>query len=109
MLLFVCLADIRRPVQGGLDSWKSQISIRSSSEIAHAQLAQDNPPQNSLVTLLCYSCQGTLASRSSKTLSNAESGQMAPLPVWTQAKIVDLERMKREIQEFLIDDDDDGR
>jgi len=29
------------------------------------------------------------------------------LPVWTQAKLVDREKMKGEIREFLLDDDDD--
>ena len=33
---------------------------------------------------------------------------MASLPVWTQAKLLDRERMEGEIQEFLIDDDDDN-
>jgi hypothetical protein len=32
---------------------------------------------------------------------------MVPLPVWTQAKLVDRERMKGELQEFLIDDEDE--
>ena len=34
---------------------------------------------------------------------------MVPLPVWTQAKLMDRERMKGEIQEFLIDDDHDDQ
>lgn len=29
------------------------------------------------------------------------------MPVWTQAVLVDRERMKGEIQEFLIDEDED--
>ena len=94
-------------MQGGLDRWKSQISIRSLTEATSAEPAQDPPPK-SLIPLLCYSCQGTLTSRNSKSVSTAESGgAMVPLPVWTQAKLVDRERMKGEIQEFLIDDDDD--
>ena len=66
-----------------------------------------DPSPKSLVPLLCYSCQGTLTSRSSKSVSTAESGVMVPLPVWTQAKLVDRERMRGDIQEFLIDDDED--
>ena len=93
-------------MQGGLDRWKSQISIRSLTEGASTQPAQD-PPSNSLVSLLCYSCQGTLTSRSSKSVSTTEGGAMVSLPMWTQAKLVDRERMKGEIHEFLIDDDDD--
>ena len=92
-------------MQGGLDKWKSQISIRSLTEVPSAQPAQD-PPSNSLAQLLCYSCQGTLTSRSSKSASSTEGGMKVSLPLWTQAKLVDRERMKGEIQEFLIDDDD---
>ena len=29
------------------------------------------------------------------------------MPVWTQAKLVDREKMKGEIREFLLGDDDD--
>jgi len=99
-------ADGFRPVQGGLDTWKSQISIRSLTEVTPARLVQDPPPK-SLVPLLCYSCQGTLTSRSSKSAPISESGAMVLLPVWTQAKLVDREKMKGEIREFLLDDDDD--
>jgi hypothetical protein len=66
-----------------------------------------DPPPKSLASLLCYSCQGTLTSRSSKSVSTAESRAMVPLPVWTQAKLVDRERMRGEIQEFLIDEEED--
>jgi hypothetical protein len=97
-------ADRCRPVQGGLDKWKSQISIRSLTEAIPARLAQDPPPK-SLIPSLCYSCQGTLTSRSSKSVSISESGAVVSLPVWTQAKLVDRERMKGEIREFLLDDD----
>lgn len=93
-------------MQGGLDKWKSQISIRALTEVTPIPSAQD-PPLNSLVPFLCYSCQGTLTSRSNKSISTAESGATIPLPVWTQAKLVDRERMKGEIQEFIIHDDDD--
>ena len=104
--IFVSAAEGCRPAQGGLDRWKFQISIRSLSEVTSAQSAQD-PPSTSLVPLLCYSCQGTLTSRSSKSASTTESGVMVSLPVWTQAVLVDRERMKGEIQEFLIDEDED--
>jgi len=103
---FVQAAEGCRPVQGNLDKWKSQISIRSLTDVTSAQSAQD-PPSRSLVPLLCYSCQGTLTSRSSKSVSTVESGVMVSLPVWTQAKLMDREGMKGEIQEFLIDDDED--
>jgi len=93
-------------MQGGLDRWKSQISIRSLAEVTPAEPAQYLPSE-SLVPLLCYSCQGTLTSRNSKSVSTVESGAMVSLPMWTQARLVDRERMKGEIQEFLIDDDDD--
>lgn len=92
-----------RPVQGDLDTWKSRISIRSLTEASPAQPVQE-PPSNSLVTLLCYSCQGTLTSRSSKSVSTGESGVVVSLPVWTQEKLMDREKMKEEIQEFLLDD-----
>ena len=95
-----------RPVQGGLDTWKSRISIRSLTEVAPAQPAQE-PPSNSPVTLLCYSCQGTLTSRSSKSVLTSENGVIVSLPVWTQEKLMDRERMKGEIQEFLLDHDSD--
>ena len=99
-------ADGCRPVQGGLDTWKSQISIRSLTEVAPAPSVQDPPPK-SLIPLLCYSCQGTLTSRNSKSVPIGESGAMVSLPVWTQAKLADRERMKGEIREFLLDDDGD--
>ena len=95
-------------MQGGLDRWKSQISIRSLTEVTPAEPAQD-PLSKSLVPLLCYSCQGTLTSRNSKSASITKSGAMVTLPVWTQAKLVDRERMKGEIQEFLIDEDEDDQ
>ena len=95
-----------RPVQGGLDTWKSQISIRSLTEVTPAQPVQE-PPSNSLVTLLCYSCQGTLTSRSSKSVSIGESGVMVSLPVWTQEKLMNREKMKGEIRQFLLDNDSD--
>lgn len=97
----------QRPVQGGLDRWKSQISIRSMTEVDSTPSMQD-PPLDSLAPLLCYSCQGTLTSRSSKSVAIAESGGVVSLPVWTQAKLADRERMKGEIQEFLLSDDEDG-
>jgi len=92
-------------MQGDLDRWKSQISIWSLTEVTPAEPAQDLLSK-SLVPLLCYSCQGTLTSRNSKSTSTAE---MVSLPVWTQAKLVDRERMKGEIQEFLIDEDEDDQ
>lgn len=93
-------------MQGGLDKWKSQISIRSLGEATPPPPAQ-HPSSNSLAPLLCYFCQGTLTSRSSKSVSAVDSGTIVSLPVWTQAKLVDRERMKGEIQEFIIDEDDD--
>ena len=105
--VFTHEAEGCRPVQGGLDTWKSQISIRSLTEVTSAQLVQDPPPK-SLIPLLCYPCQGTLTSRSSKSVSISENGVVVSLPVWTQAKLVDQERMKGEIQEFLLDDGDDA-
>ena len=101
-------ADGRRPAQGDLDTWKSQISIRSLTEVASTQPAQDLLSK-SLAPLLCYSCQGTLMSRSSKSVPVGEGGRIVSLPVWTRAKLVDRARMRGEIQEFLIEDDgDDG-
>lgn len=92
-------------MQGGLDRWKSKISIRTLGEGTSTQSEKDQP-SNSLAPMLCYSCQGTLISRSSKSVLT-ESGVIAPLPVWTQTKLVDREKMKGAIQEFLIDNDDD--
>jgi len=96
----------QRPLQGGLDKWKSQISIRSLTEVTPAGSMHDLP-SNSLAPLLCYSCQGTLTSRSSKSVSTTEGGVTVSLPVWTQAKLLDREGMKREIQEFLLSDEDE--
>lgn len=90
-------------MQGGLDTWKSQISVRTLPAATTVQPAQD-PPSKSLTSLLCYSCQGTLASRSSKSAPLSENGVIVSLPVWAQAELVSRERMKEEIQEFLIDD-----
>lgn len=93
-------------MQGGLDKWKSQISIRSLGEGTPTESVQ-HPPSSSLAPLLCYSCQGTLTSRSSKSVSTTGGGAIVSLPVWAQAKFVGRERMKGEIQEFIIEDDDD--
>ena len=95
-----------RPAQGGLDRWKSQISIRSLTAVDSTPSTQD-PPSNSLAPSLCYSCQGTLTSRSSKSVSSMGGGGVVSLPVWTQAKLVGRERMKGEIREFLLSDDED--
>jgi len=107
-ILFVHPADRRRPMQGGLDRWKSQISIRSLTEVTPTEPPQDLLSR-SLVPLLCYSCQGTLTSQNSKSISTTERGATVSLPVWTQAKLMDRQRMKGEIQEFLIDEEEEDQ
>ena len=100
--------DGRRPVQAGLDRWKSQISIRSLAEANSSLPLGQGPPPNSLAPSLCYSCQGTLTSRSSKSGPATDGGAVISLPVWTQAKLVDRGEMKGEIREFLLSEDEDG-
>ncbi|KIJ66861.1 hypothetical protein HYDPIDRAFT_149886 [Hydnomerulius pinastri MD-312] len=90
-----------RPLQEGLEDWKGRISIRSysdtklTSDLMHLpwptpsntsvpSSSSDQPP--SITRSLCYSCQTTLMSRSSRGTKSVPLGggisQSAPLPLW---------------------------
>ncbi|KAE9400191.1 hypothetical protein BT96DRAFT_1019003 [Gymnopus androsaceus JB14] len=73
-----------RPLQPGVQEWKSRISIRATTE------SPVDPPSllQSLTPYLCYSCHTTLTSRSSKAVSNSASTSL-PLPMWTSAHLLD--------------------
>ncbi|KIJ11958.1 hypothetical protein PAXINDRAFT_177237 [Paxillus involutus ATCC 200175] len=96
----------QRPLQEGLEDWKNRISIRSYSDakltldLIHLPLlapfgASDLPTPfhqpPSILTHLCYSCQVTLTSRSSRGPKPAPSSidvggtSPSPLPVWVSA------------------------
>ncbi|KIK97758.1 hypothetical protein PAXRUDRAFT_824580 [Paxillus rubicundulus Ve08.2h10] len=98
----------QRPLQEGLEDWKNRISIRSysdaklTSDLCHLPLLApfgaselSTPPHQppSILTHLCYSCQATFTSRSSRGPKPAPSSidvsgalpLSTPLPVWVSA------------------------
>jgi len=99
---------VHRPIQEGLDVWKSRISIRSYSDtkVGSDLVYLPTPvPSNSsdvfttsdqhpsISTHLCYSCRTMLTSRSSRASRPTPSGVIhsdqpppsAPLPSWVAA------------------------
>ncbi|KDQ15957.1 hypothetical protein BOTBODRAFT_31411 [Botryobasidium botryosum FD-172 SS1] len=100
-----------RPAQAGVQEWKTRISIWSRTA-----LAPDEPVKGakSLAPYLCYGCHTSLTSRSSRGGSGLVPSMA--LPRWTGENLTQLGRakdevregnrlaMKREIEEFLIDD-----
>ena len=99
---------VHRPIQEGLDDWKSRISIRSYSDTklgpdlvylptpapsntSDILITSDQYP--SISTHLCYSCRTTLTSRGnraskptpSKVTHSDQSPLSAPLPLWVSA------------------------
>lgn len=108
-----------RPIQEGIQEWKSRISIRSRSS-AKPDISEDPIDSHaSLMQHLCYACHTTLTSRSSRPRpsldhSGAEFDSVA-LPVWVGPELLERDevfessqlddRQKRTvIQEFLLDD-----
>ncbi|KAH9838649.1 uncharacterized protein C8Q71DRAFT_752306 [Rhodofomes roseus] len=98
-----------RPMQEGLQEWKSRISIRSRDA------SHDTPPSASasLTPHLCYACHITLTSRSSRPAPSLGLTPPAlsdvPLPVWVgsgmprSAKLSE-QQMKEVVQDFLLED-----
>ncbi|KZT06167.1 uncharacterized protein LAESUDRAFT_701114 [Laetiporus sulphureus 93-53] len=105
-----------RPIQAGVQEWKSRISIRSRS-----------PPSNphetekglSLTPFLCYACHTTLTSKSSRPTPSLDTSMTkpsaVPLPTWVgpqlsqrdevfRAARMGKERMQGVVQDFLLDD-----
>ncbi|KIK63041.1 hypothetical protein GYMLUDRAFT_41346 [Collybiopsis luxurians FD-317 M1] len=66
-----------RPLQPGVQDWKSRISIRATTVSPNSAA----PIPLSIAPLLCYSCHTTLTSRSSKAVSNFGNASI-PLPIW---------------------------
>ncbi|KAH9930086.1 uncharacterized protein B0H18DRAFT_995156 [Fomitopsis serialis] len=102
-----------RPVQRGVQEWKSRISIRSRDK------SQDEPPpaSTSLNPHLCYACHTTMTSRSSRPApslglpaSEQSSVRCVPLPVWVDSGMhrparLSEQQMKEAVQDFLLEDD----
>ncbi|KAF8134912.1 hypothetical protein EV363DRAFT_1256750 [Boletus edulis] len=109
----------QRPIQEGLDDWKTRISIRSYSD---AKLGPDLvylptpvPPNSSDVTMsdqcpsiskqLCYSCRTTLTSRGSRAakptqprvIHSTQQPLSAPLPLWVSASCAQLRTEDRQL------------
>ncbi|KAG2131364.1 hypothetical protein DEU56DRAFT_872198 [Suillus clintonianus] len=90
----------KRPMQSGIQEWKTRISIRSYSDpklagdLAHIPSpCRDNldtstparlPPLLALTDFLCYSCHTMLTSRSSRGVKQSAPGvsSATPLPIW---------------------------
>ncbi|KAH7925493.1 hypothetical protein BV22DRAFT_1104929 [Leucogyrophana mollusca] len=102
----------QRPVQHGIQEWKSRISIRSYADAKLALAAHTHPssqcdppaqpldPMPSLTPRLCYSCHTTLTSRSSRGLKT--TGHLpAPLPVWSKQS--GQSEMRDAIADYLLD------
>ncbi|KAK7691100.1 hypothetical protein QCA50_006203 [Cerrena zonata] len=66
-----------RPIQQGVQEWKTRISIRSHN-------TDDSTPSDSVATALtpylCYTCHTTLTSRSPRTAQDNPTN--VPLPMW---------------------------
>lgn len=106
---------LNRPAQAGVQEWKTRISIWSRT----APTSDHEPAKEarSLAPYLCYGCHTSLTSRSSR--GGLGSAPQMTLPQWTGGSLSRLERaedqarddnrlaMKREIEDFLVDDADE--
>lgn len=108
---YICVL-CQRPVQPGLQQWKSRISIRSFD------VEEEKPSSSpSLVPHLCYACHTTLTSKSSRGMVPA-AASLSPvaLPIWTQSglsntqdeelwngKVLTEDQMKNAVGSFLLD------
>ncbi|KAF5391537.1 hypothetical protein D9757_002368 [Collybiopsis confluens] len=72
-----------RPLQPGVQEWKSRISIRATAPSSPSSA----PVLRSLAPLLCYSCHTSLTSRSSKSISTKSENSPTPLPFWASAHL----------------------
>lgn len=98
----ICLL-CERPVQHGVQEWKSRTSIRSYNDTpflssgqerpSHLANATDRPqhrpepsPSSHLTPHLCYACHTTLTSRSSRgNVKQTSDSKVVPLPLWVGA------------------------
>ncbi|KAJ3777100.1 hypothetical protein FB446DRAFT_718647 [Lentinula raphanica] len=72
-----------RPLQPGVQLWKSRISMRETGQPTTASRSSDSSPVlQSLTPYLCYSCHTMLTSRNSKGVSGNPASPSLPLPVW---------------------------
>lgn len=99
---------VHRPIQEGLDVWKSRISIQSYSDtklgpdlvylptpvsLNSSDVFTTSDQYPSISTHLCYSCRTTLTSRGnrasrptpSRVIHNDRPPPSAPLPSWVAA------------------------
>ncbi|KAJ3997417.1 hypothetical protein F5050DRAFT_1752364 [Lentinula boryana] len=80
-----------RPLQPGVQEWKSQISMRATKEPSPPSHSSDpSSVLHSLTSYLCYSCHTTLSSRSSKGVSRNSANTSLPLPVWASTHMQGL-------------------
>ncbi|KAF8917420.1 hypothetical protein CPB85DRAFT_1374222 [Mucidula mucida] len=71
-----------RPVQDGIEDWKSKTSLRTLSGIKEAPMQSTYP--HHLTPHLCYACHTTLTSRSSRGALHTGSS-LVSLPVWVNS------------------------
>ncbi|KAG6879557.1 hypothetical protein C0992_001562 [Termitomyces sp. T32_za158] len=91
----ICLF-CERPAQYGLQDWKLRTSIRTFKEISSlrpTQAPEDIPTPSSLPSLapfLCYYCNTTLTSRSSRGTASVQVSKdnPVPLPLWVTSSLV---------------------
>ncbi|CCM06392.1 uncharacterized protein FIBRA_08651 [Fibroporia radiculosa] len=106
-----------RPVQEGIQEWKSRISIRTSSHLVSKDAHQLHTPP-SLVPFLCYACNATMTSRSTRPMPtlgpSAVKASIIPLPKWAETRLSEQEifrtelmseeQKKNSLEEFLLED-----
>ncbi|KAK1226576.1 Cytoplasmic tRNA 2-thiolation protein 2 [Marasmius sp. AFHP31] len=72
----------QRPLQRGVQEWKTRISIRSTTQNEEPEVL----PASSLTPYLCYSCHTTLTSRTSRSAAITSSSSI-PLPLWVHPHV----------------------
>ncbi|KAF9065591.1 hypothetical protein BDP27DRAFT_1298063, partial [Rhodocollybia butyracea] len=86
-----------RPLQPGVQEWKSSISIRATT---NSPSAVPSPLLKSLTPHLCYSCHTTLTSRSSKSIPSSASASLV-LPLWASAHLQEPSNDTRSIDQTV--------
>ncbi|PCH42562.1 hypothetical protein WOLCODRAFT_137967 [Wolfiporia cocos MD-104 SS10] len=106
-----------RPIQAGIQEWKSRISIRSRSP--GDAIDEKTPVGPSLASHLCYACHTTLTSTSSRPAppfdATVTKSSLVALPVWVPPQFSEKEelfrtqkmgqeKMRNVVQDFLLDE-----
>jgi hypothetical protein len=95
------LRSIFRPTQRSVQAWKARIAIHSFTETSPADLITSSLPSD-----LCYSCQTTLTSRSSRSTAPAPVSSNITsamnLPTWAAARLASESGMGDEQRADLL-------